>query len=83
MKTENLTYIDDDSEQNDQFKSAVVVQNTENSRQLSNRILAGINVNQNLVSFKQLYDSWLGLDKGLNISIGKYLRIQILLLIIY
>ena len=65
MKTENLTYIDDDSEQNDQFKSAVVVQNTENSRQLSNRILAGINVNQNLVSFKQLYDSWLGLDKGL------------------
>ena len=64
MKTENLTYLDY-NEQNKQYSSGVVIGNTETSRQLSSRILAGISRRQGSVSFQQLYASWLGLDKGL------------------
>ena len=60
MKTENLTYIID-NEQSGQFRAAVVIQNTEANQKLSENY---ITATQSLVSFEDLYSSWIGIDKG-------------------
>ncbi len=60
MKTENLTYIID-NEQSGQFRAAVVIQNTEANQKLSENY---ITATKSLVSFEDLYSSWIGIDKG-------------------
>ena len=63
MRTENLTYIID-NEQSGQFRAAVVIQNTEANQKLSENYIKEITATQSLVSFKDLYSSWIGIDKG-------------------
>ena len=64
MRTETLTYIDD-TEGYKEFRPAVVLKNNEESKRLSNLVLAQIRESTKITSFKDLYDGWIGVDKGL------------------